>query len=102
MTAPGARSTNWQKYESVGSTPKGRDKESPNAVEQVTQTMNYDDYVLAELRCASLRARIMQSDLDAVGLALKHHLISADQAIALLHDVDVLRLVGPAAAEVSR
>jgi hypothetical protein len=74
---------------------------APKAPEQKPQTMNYEDYLLAELRCASLRARIIQADIDAVGLAFKHHLISADQAIALLHDVDVLRLVGPAPAEVS-
>lgn len=29
------------------------------------------EYLLAELRCASLRARLWQADIDAVGLALK-------------------------------
>jgi hypothetical protein len=33
--------------------------------------MTRREYLLAELRCASLRARLQQSDIDAVGLALK-------------------------------
>jgi hypothetical protein len=53
------------------------------------------EYLLAELRCAVLRARLMQADLVAVGLALKGGLITADQAVALLSDCDLLRLIGP-------
>jgi hypothetical protein len=30
-------------------------------------------YVLAELRCAALRARLWQADIDAVGLALNQN-----------------------------
>jgi hypothetical protein len=33
--------------------------------------MTRHEYLLAELRCASLRARLWQADIDAVGLALK-------------------------------
>ena len=56
--------------------------------------LNFQEYLLAEMRVASLRSRIEQADLEAIGLALKGGLITPDQAIALLHDVDVLRLVG--------
>lgn len=56
--------------------------------------MNYDDYLLAELRCVSLRASIIQADIDAVGLALKGRLVTPEQALELLHGVDVLRLIG--------
>ena len=51
-------------------------------------------YLLAEFRCAVLRARILQADIEAIGIALKSGLITPDQALALLHDVDVLRYVG--------
>ena len=66
--------------------------------------MDFDEYLMAELRCAALRARILQADIEAVGIALKHHMISPDQAISLLHDVDAVRLVGtpPAPKEVPR
>jgi len=53
------------------------------------------DYLLAELRCASLRARLWQADIDAVGMALKAGLIHPEQALELLHDCDALHLVAP-------
>lgn len=55
---------------------------------------DFSQYLLAELRCASLRLQLEQSDIDAIGLALKGGLITPDQAVALLHDCEVLRLVG--------
>jgi hypothetical protein len=51
-------------------------------------------YLLQELRCAALRARLWQADIEAVGLALKGHLISPEQALELLSDCDALWLVG--------
>lgn len=56
--------------------------------------MTRRQYLLAELRCASLRARLRQADIDAVGLALKGGLIDPEQALELLHDCDALHLVG--------
>jgi len=52
-------------------------------------------YLLAELRCAALRAQLMQSDIEAVRLALKGSLITPAQALQLLHDCDVLRYIEP-------
>ena len=60
----------------------------------IIQDAAFQDYLLAEIRCASLRLRVEQSDVDAIGLALKNGLITADQALVLLDDCDVLRLVG--------
>ena len=57
--------------------------------------MNRVDYLLAELRCASLRARLWQADIDAVGLALKGGLIEPEQALELLNDCDWLQLIEP-------
>ena len=53
------------------------------------------DYLLAELRCAVLRARLWQADIEAVGLALRCGLIEPEQALELLHDCDALYLVAP-------
>jgi hypothetical protein len=39
------------------------------------------EYLLAELRCASLRARLIQADIEAVGVALKDGRISPEQAL---------------------
>jgi hypothetical protein len=52
------------------------------------------EYLLSELRCASLRARLLQSNVDAVGLALKAGLISPDEAVEHLADCGVLPVVG--------
>jgi hypothetical protein len=54
----------------------------------------FHDYLVAELRCASLRARILQSEIDAIGIALKGGLVTADQALVLMHGVDLLRVIG--------
>ena len=52
------------------------------------------DYLLAELRCAALRARLWQADIEAVGIALKGGLIGPDQALELLAYCGALHLVG--------
>jgi hypothetical protein len=59
------------------------------------------DYLLAELRAASLRARLWQADIDAVGLALKAGLVEPEQAVELLHECDALHLVGAVREEES-
>jgi hypothetical protein len=46
------------------------------------------------LRCAALRARLWQLDIDAVGIALNGSLITLEQALELLHDCDALHFVG--------
>jgi hypothetical protein len=56
---------------------------------------NRRSYLLAELRCAALRARLWQADIEAVGLALKGHLISPEEALELLADCDALHLISP-------
>jgi hypothetical protein len=57
--------------------------------------MNRVDYLLAELRCASLRARLWQADIEAVGLALKAGLVEPEQALEMLADCDRLQLIEP-------
>jgi hypothetical protein len=57
--------------------------------------MTRRDYLLAELRCASLRARLWQADIDTVGLALKAGLVEPEQALELLANCDCLQLVSP-------
>jgi hypothetical protein len=57
--------------------------------------MTRRDYLLAELRCASLRARLWQADIDAVGMALKAGLVEPEQALELLHECDCLQLISP-------
>ena len=46
--------------------------------------------LLAELRCASMRARLAALDIDAVGTVLKFNLINPEAALAMLHDAYAL------------
>jgi hypothetical protein len=57
--------------------------------------MTRHEYLLAELRCAAMRARLWQSDIEAVGMALKAGLIEPEQALELLADCDAFYLVAP-------
>jgi hypothetical protein len=57
--------------------------------------MTRSAYLLAELRCASLRARLWQADIEAVGKALAAGLIEPEQAIELLADCDCLQFISP-------
>jgi hypothetical protein len=55
------------------------------------------DYLLQELRCAALRARLAAADVEAIGIALKGGLVTPDQALGLLSDCDALVYVEPTA-----
>jgi hypothetical protein len=72
---------------------------SEKSVEPREAGTDFHEYLLAEIRCAALRARILQSDREAVGIALMGGLVTPDQALELLHDVDALRVVGTPPAE---
>ena len=58
----------------------------------------YVDYLIAELRCAVLRAKLWQNDITAIGLALKAGFISTEDALEHLSDCDALRLIVPSSA----
>jgi hypothetical protein len=68
--------------------------EQPSSSEIAKPKQDHRNYLLAELRCAALRARLWQHDIEAVGLALRGGLISPNEALELLHDCDALHLVG--------
>jgi hypothetical protein len=53
-----------------------------------------NEFLLAELRCAALRARLWQIDIDSIGIALRGSLVTPEQAIEMLADRDLLDLVG--------
>jgi hypothetical protein len=62
-----------------------------------TGTTTTDDlvpYLLAEIRCATLRARLAANDLNAIGLALKGGLITPYQALTHIEETDAFRFLG--------
>jgi len=52
------------------------------------------EYVLAEFRCALIRTKLAQLDIEAVACALKYRVITADQAVAFYLDTDAVQSLG--------
>jgi hypothetical protein len=57
--------------------------------------VNRTEYVLAELRCAALRARLAACDIDTIGIALRGGAIDADIALEWLVDCGALSYLQP-------
>jgi hypothetical protein len=55
--------------------------------------MNRTEYLLAELRCAALRARLAACDIDAIGIALRAGMIDPHTALEWLHDCAALSYI---------
>jgi hypothetical protein len=56
--------------------------------------MTFAKYLLAEMRAASLRAKLLSSEIDAIAVALNGGLVTAEQALVLMNGVDLLRVIG--------
>jgi hypothetical protein len=52
------------------------------------------DYVLAEFRCALVKAKLAQLDIEAVGLALRYRMITPEEAVALFWDSEAVHFIG--------
>ena len=48
------------------------------------------DLLLAALKLASARAKLIANELDAVGVALRHTAVNCDQAMQWLHEEELL------------
>lgn len=54
---------------------------------------DFNNYLLAELRCAALRSRLMTAEIDSIGVALRGNFITTDDAIAWLDECGALQFV---------
>jgi hypothetical protein len=55
------------------------------------------EFILGQLRIASLRVRLLQCEIDTVGHGVRGRLIAPEAAIEILADIGALDLVGPPA-----
>jgi hypothetical protein len=55
----------------------------------------HKEFMLAALRVASARCKLMDNEITSIGTALKHDLISPDMAVKWAHDMNVMFLVEP-------
>jgi hypothetical protein len=66
----------------------------------VTSSTGFADYILLNLRCGSLRARIAVNEFQTMGLALKAGLVDPEVVLEHLHEVGVLDLVIPSSVPI--
>jgi hypothetical protein len=66
-----------------------------NVEQRATVRNSRYDYLIQEFRCAVLRARLEAADLEAIGLALKGGLITAEQALENAADSNCLHWIQP-------
>jgi hypothetical protein len=62
------------------------------------EASGFRQYVLAELRCARLRARLAALDIECTGIALKIGLIEPEVAFEWLCDAGALKFPTPMAS----
>jgi hypothetical protein len=65
-----------------------------NTQNPVTGSESIRDYVLAEFRCATVKAKLAVLDLEAVATALKLGIITPDQAIEMFWNSEAVQFVG--------
>jgi hypothetical protein len=58
-----------------------------------TDNGRHTEFVLAELKCAGLRARLKVADIAAIDAALRGKFIDADGAIAWANEIGALGLI---------
>jgi hypothetical protein len=51
-------------------------------------------YVLAEFRCALIKAKLAQRNIEAVACALSNNIITIEQAVGLFWDSDAIHFLG--------
>jgi hypothetical protein len=52
------------------------------------------EYVLAEFRCALIKAKLAQLDIEAVAIALKNDIVTPEQAAAMFWESDAIHFLG--------
>jgi hypothetical protein len=58
-----------------------------------SQSDSHREFLLAEIRCLSLRAKLTANELDSVGVALRGGFIDAECAVEWIDEIGLLNLV---------
>jgi hypothetical protein len=57
------------------------------------------EYVIAAMRSAALRARLLANEIDVIGVALRDGIVTPEAALLWARDIGALDLVGQDDAE---
>ena len=52
------------------------------------------EFLLSALRAASLRAKLFDADVSSIGVALKAHMITVEQALKWIKDIGAMESIG--------
>jgi hypothetical protein len=52
------------------------------------------DYILAEFRCALVKAKLAQLDIESVATALRLNIVTPEQAAALFWESEAIKYLG--------
>ena|ERR1700677_3606774 len=55
--------------------------------------VSFNNYVLAQLRCAHMRARLYVNEIELIGIALKGCIIDAETALQMMRDAGSLEFL---------
>lgn len=53
------------------------------------------EFMLAALRVASSRVKLMDNEITSVGIALRHNMIGPEMAVKWMHDTGLMFLIEP-------
>lgn len=62
----------------------------------------HKEFLLAALRGASIRAKMLEADINSIGVALKGNLIDSETAVQWIMEANLLGMVGPLPQDVGR
>jgi hypothetical protein len=52
------------------------------------------EYILAEFRCAFLKAKLAQLEIETIAIALKSHIVDPEQAVAMFWESHATQFLG--------
>jgi hypothetical protein len=55
----------------------------------------HTEFLLSALRVGSLRCKLMDNEINSIGIALKHKMIGPDTAVKWAHDMGLMFLIEP-------
>jgi hypothetical protein len=68
--------------------------EPMNAEQDAVSAEARRDYVLAEFRCALIRAKLAQLDIEAAAVALKYKIVTPEQALVMFWESEGVQFLG--------
>lgn len=64
-----------------------------NLFSQNTADDGFREYLLVAIRCARLRAQLLQNEIDEIGVALKGRMVTPDVALCWLSEIGAIQFI---------